>query len=124
MEYNDSSEASPLFSTYDRGREVFEDHMRPFLRLWAQWAAVLVKPLLSNRCFHHRGGSKLCLRELQLFLKPTDFVYKTDIYSYYASISHTRLYAILYSLALPLRFIHLIKKLLFAAHFLTLWFLP
>lgn len=50
---------------------------------------VLILPVLSTRCFHQWGGAKMMLRELHLWMKPGDFVYKTDVsVAYYASLNH------------------------------------
>lgn len=108
--YDESIESLPFFSSFDNGREIFEDQLRPTLSLWAKWAAALLAPSLSTRCYHHQGGAKKCLRDLTDFLQPNDFVYKTDVCSYYATMSHTRLYEILYQLDMPLRFIHLVGE--------------
>jgi len=108
--YDESIETRPFFSSFDKGREIFDDELRPTLSLWAKWAAALLAPSLSTRCYHHQGGAKKCLRDLTAFLRPTDFVYKSDVCSYYASMSHARLYDVLYQLDMPKRFIHLVGE--------------
>lgn len=44
------------------------------------------------------------LRELRIWIKPGDFIYKTDVYSYYASINHKILFQQLEAIDWPQRF--------------------
>ena len=46
----------------------------------------------------------MMLRELKTRMKPGDFVYKTDVYSYYASVNRSILFRQLYSIRWPIRF--------------------
>jgi hypothetical protein len=48
--------------------------------------------IFFTRCFHQWGGAKMMLREIHGFMQPGNFVYKTDVYSYYASMNHALLY--------------------------------
>ena len=78
-----------FLTTYDEktGEEMFEAQDRWILKLLAKLMSVSILPVLSTRCFHQWGGAKMMLRELHLWMKPGDFVYKTDVYSYYASLN-------------------------------------
>jgi RNA-directed DNA polymerase len=67
---------------------MFETQCRWILKLLAKLLNISILPVLSTRCFHQWGGAKMMLRELHSWMKPGDFVYKTDVYSYYASINH------------------------------------
>lgn len=67
---------------------MFEPQYRWILKFLAKLMNVSILSVLSTRCFHQWGGAKMMLRELHLWMKPGDFVYKTDVYSYYASINH------------------------------------
>jgi len=79
-----------FLTTYDgkTGVEMFEIQYRSSLKLLAKLLNVRILTVLSMRCFHQWGGAKKMLREVQAWMKPGDFVYKTDVYSYYASINH------------------------------------
>ncbi len=70
------------------GVEMFEVQYRWFLKILAKLMNVWILPVLSTRCFHQWGGAKMMLRELHPWMRPGDFVYKTDVYSYYASLNH------------------------------------
>jgi len=76
---------------------MFDWKDRGFLKILAQFMNVWILTVLSQRCFHQWGGAKMMLRELHHWMKWGDssgkcqkscFVYKTDVYSYYASINH------------------------------------
>jgi hypothetical protein len=67
---------------------MFEIQYRWILKLLARLMNVWVLTVLSKRCFLQWGGAKMMLRELHSWMKPGDFVYKTDVNSYYASINH------------------------------------
>ena len=71
---------------------MFETQYRWILKLLAKLMNVSILPVLSTRCFHQWGGAKMMLRELHTWMKHGDFVYKTDVYSYYASINHDILF--------------------------------
>jgi RNA-directed DNA polymerase len=79
-----------FLTSYDAksGVEIFDLQDRGFLKLLAQAMSVWILPILSPRCFHQWGGAKMMLRELHQWMRPGDFVYKTDVYSYYASLNH------------------------------------
>ena len=93
-----------FLTTYDAklGVELFESKDRCWLKLLAKLLNVYLFNVLSLRCFHQWGGTKMMLREVHAWinqesllisaaLKPCSkgyFIYKTDIYSYYASINH------------------------------------
>jgi RNA-directed DNA polymerase len=81
---------------------MFDAQDRWVLKLLAKFLNVYLIRVLSHRCFHQWGGAKMMLREVCAWisynnsqvdsdLNPTSkpcFIYKTDIYSYYASINH------------------------------------
>lgn len=94
-------------TTYDEkmGVEVFEIQDRWFLKILTKLMNVWIFPVLSTQCFHQWGGAKMMLRELKAWMKPGDFVYKTDVYSYYASINHGILFQQLKSIKWPLRYL-------------------
>jgi len=100
-----------FLTTYDvkTGVEMFETQYRWLLKLHANLMNVWIMPILSPRCFHQWGGAKMMLRELQSWMKPGDFVYKTDVYSYYASINHDILIQQLKAIDWPH---HLLKTLI------------
>lgn len=52
-------------------------------------------PKLSSRCFHlaGNGGAKAAIREVVTSLPKNQYVFRTDVKSYYASIQHDILYA-------------------------------
>lgn len=83
-----------FLTTYDSKKavEVFETNVRGLLKIFAKILNVWILSVLSSRCFHQMGGAKMMLRELLSWTKPDDFVYKTDVYSYYASINHKILF--------------------------------
>ena len=92
-----------FLTTYDvrTGVEMFEDRDRWILKWLAKLMNVWILRVLSMRCFHQWGGAKMMLRELYAWMKPGDFVYKTDVYSYYASLNHTILTEQLYAINYP-----------------------
>jgi RNA-directed DNA polymerase len=94
-----------FLTSYDvkTGVEVLEVQYRWMIKLLAKLVNVWILPVLSTRCFHQWGGAKMMLRELHAWMKPGDFVYKTDIYSYYASINHSILIQQLNVLKFPYR---------------------
>ena len=81
---------------------MFDSKDRGWLKLLAQFLNVYLISVLSYRCFRQWGGAKMMLREVYAWinhekshLKPTletgerpCLIYKTDVYSYYASINH------------------------------------
>jgi RNA-directed DNA polymerase len=50
----------------------------------------ILAPVLSERCFHlkERGGLKAATREVIQALDRNEFVFRTDVKSYYASVNH------------------------------------
>jgi hypothetical protein len=94
-----------FLTSYDvkTGIEMFEVQYRWMLKLLAKLVNVWILPVLSTRCFHQWGGAKMMLREVNAWMKPGDFVYKTDVYSYYASINHSILIQQLNVLKFPYR---------------------
>ncbi|QDV22544.1 reverse transcriptase domain-containing protein [Aureliella helgolandensis] len=52
-------------------------------------------PSLSSRCFHlaGNGGAKAAIREIVASLPKNQFIFRTDVKSYYANIKHDILYA-------------------------------
>ena len=57
-------------------------------------ALVLAEHLpVSRRCTHLKGhgGAKYAVREVRDHLADNNFVFRTDVKSYYASIEHLRL---------------------------------
>lgn len=90
------------------GVEIFEKENSILLRLLTQMLNVWILPVLSSRCFHQWGGAKMMLRELTAWMQPGDFVYKTDVYSYYASINHSILFHQLKSIQWPIRFFEIL----------------
>jgi len=105
LRYNIHTQRSFL-ATYNPviGIEVFVHHDRWLLKLLAKPFSVWILPVLSTRCFHQWGGAKMMLRELKSWMKPGDFVYKTDVYNYYASVNHNILFRQLLSIHWPFRF--------------------
>ena len=76
-----------------------------FLDLWSSMDALVLKalsivltqhlqPTLSRRCFHlaGHGGSKAAVREVREQLSGNEFVFRTDVKHYYASIRHEILF--------------------------------
>ena len=68
---------------------------------WSSWDALVLKamaivlgehlkPHLSERCFHlaGSGGMKAAVREVAANLPENQFVFRTDVKGYYASINH------------------------------------
>lgn len=92
----------------ERATEVFDTSSRFLLKSVASYVAVLLRPFLNARCFHSEGGAKALIAEVHAFVETGDFVFKTDVYSYYASMRHSILLEQLHSLSLPLRLIHLV----------------
>ena len=86
------------------GVERFDEASRCALYAVGKLLGIFLYQILSARCFHQWGGAKMMLREVCSFLKPGDFVYKTDVYSYYASMNHGILMQQLYDLGFPKRF--------------------
>lgn len=52
----------------------------------------------------------MMLREWHAWMKPGDFVYKTDVYSYYASLNHAILRKQLKAIDWPLRFMQVVMS--------------
>ena len=50
----------------------------------------VLEPQLSRRCYHLKGhgGAKAAVREVAAQLPSHQFVFRTDVESYYASIDH------------------------------------
>lgn len=67
---------------------MFETKDRWILKLLTKLMNVYILSVLPARCFHTLGGAKMMLQELHSWMQPGDFVYKTDVYSYYASLDH------------------------------------
>lgn len=101
-----------FLTTYDMktGVEMFEAQDRWVLKLLSKLMNVYSLKILSTRCFHTWGGAKMMLRELHAWVKPEDFVYKTDIYSYYASLNHTILRKQLKIIDWPPRFMQVVMS--------------
>ena len=59
-----------------------------------------LKPHLSERCFHlaGTGGMKAAVREVSLHLGENNFVFRTDVKKYYASIDHNVLFGLIQKL--------------------------
>lgn len=94
-EYKSSSPPPQAFlTTYNKklAAEIFEFRDRALLKLLAQMMNVWILLVLSTRCFQQWGGAKMLLRELHTWIKPGDFIYKTDTYNYYNSINHKILF--------------------------------
>jgi hypothetical protein len=73
---------------WDKGIEVVDAELRPILtRITASLTSAL-SPYLSPLCWHLHGGCKALLNHLTPFLLPGDFIFKTDVHSYYASMNH------------------------------------
>jgi len=70
-------------------------------RLGAQspgaYLGAVLEPQLSWRCYHLKGhgGAKAAVREVTAQLPSHQFVFRTDVESYYASIDHELLYQLL-----------------------------
>lgn len=101
-----------FLTTYNSktGVEVFDCQVQWILKLLTKVLNVWMVTVLSTRCFHQWGGSKMMLRELHTWSKPGDFVYKTDVYSYYSSLNHDILLNQLKALDWP----HHLLKILYA----------
>ncbi len=76
------------------------------LEIWAALDSLVLKamaivltkhlvPHLSSRCFHlaGNGGAKAAVREVVEILPENEFVFRTDVKSYYASINHDVLFS-------------------------------
>ena len=105
MEFSPLSPPLKFLTTYDAktGIEMFEREQRWNLKLVAKLMNVWILPVLSPRCFHQWGGAKMMLRELQSWITPDSFVFKTDVYSYYASLNHVILFQQLKAIEWPER---------------------
>jgi hypothetical protein len=93
-----------FLTTYDwrTGVELFDLKDRCWLKLLTHLMNLFILKVLSPRCFHQWGGSKMMLREAHAWINlkrlqvdpvadtepKACFIYKTDVYSYYASINH------------------------------------
>ena len=70
------------------GAEIFEPQVIPWLKWFTGFIKVLVNPYLSHLCWHQHKGGKKMLMDVSAWLRPNDFVFKTDVHSYYASLHH------------------------------------
>jgi RNA-directed DNA polymerase len=95
--------------------------------LWAARDALLLKCLTlvlssylprSDRCFHlksegeNKKGVKAALQEIQASIADRHFVFRTDVHSYYASIAHTKLMAMLSAQIADVRLLDLLAQYL------------
>lgn len=95
--------------------------------LWAARDALVLKCLTlvlssylprSERCFHLKSegeskkGVKAAIHEIQVSLAAHRFVFRTDVHSYYASIAHTKLMAMLSAQIADVRLLDLLAQYL------------
>lgn len=83
--------------------EVFDPAIQGILKMLAGLLSVWILPALSTRCFHQWRGAKMMLREVHTWIRPDDFVYKTDVHNYYASMNHGVILYQLFSISFPQR---------------------
>jgi RNA-directed DNA polymerase len=81
-----------LTSRAPSGHELFEKDQRGFLKRATGLLKCWIISKLSNHCWHTMRGAKQMLCAVHNFLRPNDFVFKTDVRNYYSSINHSLLF--------------------------------